>query len=248
MRRKFVFGVLLWASFSLAALSQQLPSFETAAVHLVSHPSPNENHSDVNLTDPRRFRAVNADMAELIEWAYEVRADRISGPPDLNSKILTFDIDATVPEQADKAQARLMLRQLLGERFGAVLHSLIKPTSGYLLVVDNGGPKLKPSELPHYAGIMAAGGSSAIRLTSPAVRMGSLSATISKNIEAPVVDQTHLDGLYDIDFSFSRMGPVDSDAPTVFDAVKKLGLRLDKAQISIESIVVDRVNFKPAAN
>jgi uncharacterized protein (TIGR03435 family) len=58
----------------------------------------------VTLADARRFRAVNAELSELIEWAYEVRADRISGPDDVHSKIFTYDIEAAVPEQADRAR------------------------------------------------------------------------------------------------------------------------------------------------
>src|SRR6185312_4006675 len=137
----------------------QLPSFKTASVNLVSHPSPNEGHSDVTLADARRFRAVNANLGELIEWAYEVRADRISGPDDLHSKIFTYDIEATVPAQTDKAQVRLMLRRLLADRFGVTLHSVTKPTKGYALVVGRDGSKLKSSALEHSPGVMSLGGS-----------------------------------------------------------------------------------------
>jgi uncharacterized protein (TIGR03435 family) len=153
-----------------------------------------------------------------------------------------------MPAEATDAQVKLMLQRLLAERFGAVLHSVTRTTGGYLLVVDDGGPKLKPSELPNYKGITAYGGSSSVRLISPAARMRALANSISTSIEAPVEDQTHLDGLYDIDFAFSRIGPVDSDTPTVFEALKQLGLRLNKAQIPIETIVVDRANFKPTEN
>jgi len=245
MWRRFACGILI--SCAWPAFCQQLPSFETAAVKLVSHPSPNENHSDVTLADARRFRAVNADLSELIEWAYEVRADHISGPDDVHSKIFTYDIDATVPEQADKAQARLMLRRLLTERFGVVLHSITKPTSGYSLAVDRGGTKLKPSALEHSAGVTSYGGSASAHLVSPAVRMGSLASALSRDLGVPVADQTHIDGLYVLDIQFSKFG-TDSDLPTVFDAVKGLGLRLDKAQIPGGSIVVEHANFKPGEN
>lgn len=244
MRFKFACGILI--GFALPALSQQLPSFETSAVHLVSHPSPNDNHSDVTLADPRRFRAVNADLSELIEWAYEVRADHISGPDDVHSKIFTYNIEATVPEQTDKVQARLMLRRLLADRFGVVLHSVTKPASGYSLVVDRGGPKLKPSALEHSPGVTSYGGSG-VHLVSPAVRMGSLASAFSRDLGVPVVDQTHIDGLYVLDIQFSKFG-TESELPTVFEAVKGLGLRLEKAEIPVESIIVDHANFKPSEN
>src|SRR3569833_750800 len=156
---RFLFGCGILISCALPAFSQQFPSFETAAVHLVSHPSPNEGHSDVTLADARRFRAVNADLSELIEWAYEVRGDRVSGLDDVHPKIFTYDIEATVPPQTDKPQVRLMVRRLLADRVGVALHSVTKPTSGYSLVVDRGGPKLKPSALEHSPGVTSYGGS-----------------------------------------------------------------------------------------
>jgi uncharacterized protein (TIGR03435 family) len=118
-----------------------------------------------------------------------------------------------------------------------------KPTSGFLLVTDRGGPKLKPSALEHSPGVTSTGG----HLTSSAVRMGSLASALSRDLGVPVVDQTHIDGLYVLDIRFSKLG-VDSEMPTVFEAVKGLGLRLDKAQIPVESIIVDHANFKPTEN
>ncbi len=245
MRFRVACGILI--SFALPTFSQQLPSFETAAVNLVSHPSPNEDRSTVTLADAHRFRAVNADLSELIEWAYEVRGDRISGPDDVHSKIFTYDIQATVPGQADKAQARLMLRRLLADRFGVVLHSVSKPTVGYALAVNRGGPKLQASSVERSEGVTSRGGSASVHLTSPAVRMSSLANALSRDLGVPVVDQTHIDGLYVLDIQFSKFG-TESELPTVFEAVKGLGLRLEKAEIPVETIVVDHANFKPGEN
>ena len=54
MWRRLACGIL--TGFALFG-AVELPSFETAAVHLVSHLSPNENRSAVTLADARRFRA-----------------------------------------------------------------------------------------------------------------------------------------------------------------------------------------------
>jgi uncharacterized protein (TIGR03435 family) len=82
---------------------------------------------------------------------------------------------------------------------------------------------------------------------SPAVRMSSLASALSRDLGVAVVDQTHIDGLYVLDIRFSKFGIV-SELPTVFDAVKGLGLRLDKAEIPVESFVVDHADFKPSEN
>jgi uncharacterized protein (TIGR03435 family) len=140
-----------------------------------------------------------------------------------------------------------MLRRLLGERFGVVLHPVTKPTSGYALGVDRGEPKLQASSLEHSEGVTSVGGSASVRLTSPAVRMSSLASALSRDLGVPVVDQTHVDGVYVLDIQFSKFG-TDSDLPTAFEAVKGLGLRLDTAQIPVETIVVDHATFKPGEN
>jgi uncharacterized protein (TIGR03435 family) len=71
---------------------------------------------------------------------------------------------------------------------------------------------------------------------------------LSLILETPVDDRTRLDGLYEIQTAFSKPGPNDTDAPTVFEAMKRLGLRLEKAKVPVEAIVVDHVNFNPTAN
>ncbi|HVW09326.1 MAG TPA: TIGR03435 family protein [Bryobacteraceae bacterium] len=246
MRFRLLCGFLT----GVALFGADLPSFDVASIRPGSHPVTKEGYSisGTKRSDATHFRAVNCDLGELIEEAYGVRADRISGPGDVHSHDVTFDINATMPAETTDAQVKLMLQHLLAERFGVVLHIVAKPTSGYSLVVDRGGPHLKTSELPNRKAITAYGGSTTLRLVSPAGSMANLADAISRNIQTPVVDHTHLDELYDINFQFSRPGPVDGDAPTVFEAVKPLGLRLDKAQIPVESVVVDHANFKPVEN
>ncbi|HVV46546.1 MAG TPA: TIGR03435 family protein [Bryobacteraceae bacterium] len=244
MRRSFACGILM----SFALWGADLPSFDVASVRPGSHPVTKEGYSfsSARRSDPTRFRALNCDLSELIEEAYGVRADRISGPDDVHSHAVTFDIDGTMPAETTDAQMKLMLRHLLAERFRVALHSVTTPKSGYSLVLDRGGPKLKPSALEHSPGVTSYGGSG-VHLISPAVRMDSLANALSRDLGVPVIDQTHIDGLYVLDIQFSKFG-TDSNLPTVFEAVKSLGLRLDKAEIPIESIIVDHANFKPTAN
>src|SRR5205823_2098698 len=56
-----------------------------------------------------------------------------------------FDVIAKVPAETTKQQSRLMLRNLLAERFGLVLHHSTKEAAIYALVVAKNGPKLKES-------------------------------------------------------------------------------------------------------
>ena len=242
---RFVWGILI--GFTLCAAD--LPSFDVASVRPGAHPMINGmTLSSHQRTDATHFRAVNCDLSELIEWAYEIRTDRVSGPDAVHSHETTFDINATMPAAASDAQARLMLQRLLAQRFALRLHSVMKPVNGYVLVVDRDGPKLRISKLPAGYGFSSHGGAGSVTAKSPDATMSQLATLISQSIDAPVRNDTGLDGVFDIQTEFSRLGPVETDAPTVFEAMKRLGLRLDKAEIPIETIVVDHANFKPGDN
>jgi len=226
-----------------ALVAADLPSFDIASVHPGSQLA-----SKVDRIDPTRFRAQNATLAELIEYAWRVPQDRISGPDDLKSADHTFDIDATMPAVTTDQQSRLMLRHLLADRFSLALHTIMAPKSGYALVVDEDGLKLRASTLPAAANIRVSQDQADARLRTPAAHMSQFAGILSLILDTPIEDRTHLDGLFQIETEFSRLGPNETDAPTVFDAMKRLGLRLEKAEVPVETIVVDHANFKPVAN
>ncbi len=232
-------GLLIGSAIAAAGL----PSFDIASVRPGSH-----SVSKVDRIDPTRFRAVSATVAELIEYAWRVPQDRISGPDDLKSAEYTFDIDASMPAATTDAESRLMLRRLLAGRFSLALHTAAAPKSGYALVVAEGGPRLKASALATAVGIKVSQDEADATLRTPAASMSQFAGILSVVLDSPIEDRTHLDGLFEIQTVFSKLGPNETDAPTVFDAMKRLGLRLERAEVPVETIVVDHANFKPAAN
>jgi uncharacterized protein (TIGR03435 family) len=75
--------------------------------------------------------------------AYNVKGYQITGPKWLDSE--RFDIVAKVPKGATKEEARVMLQNLLAERFKLSLHRETKELPVYGLVVGKNGSKLKES-------------------------------------------------------------------------------------------------------
>ena len=68
----------------------------------------------------------------------------ISGPAWISDgTTYSYAIDATIPPGTTKDQFRLMLQNLLAERFHLTLHHETQNRAGYELVVASGGPKLK---------------------------------------------------------------------------------------------------------
>ncbi len=75
--------------------------------------------------------------------AYDLREWQIIGPDRLDSS--RYDIQATLPSDADKAQLGMMLQSLLTERFGLEAHSETRRLRAYVLTIAKGGPRLTSS-------------------------------------------------------------------------------------------------------
>jgi uncharacterized protein (TIGR03435 family) len=61
-----------------------------------------------------------------------------------------------------------------------------------------------------------------------------------------VVDETGLTGKYSV--TIETWKNTDVPGGTVFDAVEKLGLKLEPRKVTVETVVVDQVSKTPTAN
>ncbi|MGA8340810.1 MAG: M56 family metallopeptidase [Candidatus Sulfotelmatobacter sp.] len=183
-------------------------------------------HKSVNGVDervgvmfsPRGFTARGATLQTIIQTAYGVQADLISGAPDWVSSE-KYDIDVTQPDSAveDAPQSsngigiqrlQLMLQALLADRFKLTLHRETKDLSVYELVLAEDGLKLQaakpgdtypngikgPDGHTSGAGMMKMG---AGELTDQGTTMASLVEQLSWQLDRSVVDKTGLTGKYD---------------------------------------------------
>jgi uncharacterized protein (TIGR03435 family) len=229
----------------------------------------------IPMADPGRIRLSNWALLDLIAAAYSVRASQVSGPAWLSDQ--SFDIEAKVPEGTPKETLNAMLQSLLEERFGLKVHRDTETKQGYALVVGKRGPKLKPAEPPpalpeglteeerraktreqtqaHLAAMQQRmrenrengtplGGFSTASWSS--VTIEELAAHLVRFAEAPVVDRTGLTGKYSVAIETWKSAEVPGG--TIFDAVEKLGLKLEAQKLTIETVVVDQVSKTPTAN
>jgi uncharacterized protein (TIGR03435 family) len=218
----------------------------------------------------------NWALLDLIAAAYSVRADQVSGPAWMSDQ--AFDIEAKLPAGAPKEAANAMLQSLLEDRFGLKVHRDTQTKQGFALVVGKNGPKLNPAEPPaapaeglteeerkakateqaqaNRAASMkrmqelrenvgpAPEGISRSRWES--VTTAELAAGLVGFAEAPVVDETGLTGKYSVVIETWTNADVPGGA--VFDAVQKLGLKLEPRKVTVETVVVDHVSKTPTAN
>jgi uncharacterized protein (TIGR03435 family) len=70
--------------------------------------------------DPLHVRGKRVTLFALIRTAYDVASDQISGPGWLQEE--HYDITAEVPKGSAKSDVKLMLQNLLADRFRLSLH------------------------------------------------------------------------------------------------------------------------------
>jgi uncharacterized protein (TIGR03435 family) len=124
------------------------PSFEVASIKPAAPPSDPHRmmvgmRGGPGTPDPGQITFSNVSLRNVLMQAYDVKDFQISGPSWLGSE--RYDITAKVPPGTTKEQFRLMLQNLLAERFQVSLHHETKELPMYALVVAKGGVKMKES-------------------------------------------------------------------------------------------------------
>lgn len=194
----------------------------------------------------------NQSLKNLIVLAYAVQPYQVTGPGWLESE--RFDITAKYPPGTKFADRWPMLRTLLEDRFHLTTRRETRDMSGYSLLVDKGGFKLKPAEPGE--GVTSGGSQGHIwTLNARRIQMSSLAWELADSLGEVVVDQTGLDGTYSFQLRWSVNDPNtvaanDADpAPSVFTALQEtLGLRLQHGKVPVPVILVDRIDHTPTEN
>lgn len=217
------------------------PQFEVASVkpHSSSGGSLNSR-----TRDPGLLSLTGMTVRGLIREAYGLKVYPLSRGPDALSTD-RYDVIAKFRPDASKEQRMLMLQALLAERFKLVVHYETKELPIYTLVVGKGGPKFRAVEDDGSAAEIGSGGGHQIQAHH--ISMKSLAATLQGSIGDTVVDATGLIGLYDINLDFNVDESKPDEGPTVFEAVQRVGLKLEARKGSVEVVVIDHVE-KPSAN
>jgi len=268
----------VWAILGVAASAQppaSQPSFLAADVH--EHALSGNIRSSGGVLRGERYELHNVSLLDLVYLAWAPEGDKIIGQPvwltnDRMDKVKGgpawldtdhFDVIAKAPAGTDKETVKVMLRGLLAQRFGVVVHPDQRPVPDYVLVA---GPRLRMKQ----AADSAEGGCKRQPRNDPSVPpwMGPVSytcrgITMTKFAEglwrmgddhfgSPIADKTGLDGGWDFDIAWTpRMyfNGVGSNGVSIAEALdKQLGLKLEARDTMVPVIVVDKANRRPTAN
>ncbi len=217
----------------------------------------------IRLTPGGRLVAQNASLRQLITAAWDVRDFQLfGGPPWMASG--RFDIEARAGGNPAPEQMSQMLQTVLADRFQLKVHREKKDLSIYRLTFAKGGSKLQPAKaectpmIPppttfDPATLRPCGGfnSNIGMMLGGAVSTAKFAATLSRILGRTVVDETALDGSYDISLHWTpddAPSPANSADPSFFTALQEqLGLRLESGRGPVEVLVVDQAE-KPSEN
>lgn len=266
---------------NVAIIRAQSPKkFEVASVRRAEIPSNAfgvpvfPTTGGVGTSSPGRITYRGTWLPPLIAEAFGVRTDQVTGPAWLTTE--RYDIVANIPPGATKDDFKLMLADLLRERFRLQFHmdSNIRPI--YVLRAGKNGPTLKPTERrvddadptvggvdaegcpivsPNYKGMVSRPLPGMMCWTARDVSSADLARHLEQRAGRPVVDETGLTGRYDFKIRYEVLGrggePVAAAdrAPSVFTAVEEqLGLKLEPSTQSFPALIIDSIEREPTEN
>ena len=246
-----LFGVILSALVFSSALAQT-PSTPTPELTFdVASIKKSQSLEPMGTIGPRpggRVVGINIPPRALIFWSYNIRPYQIAGPDWIGMD--RFDVEAKAAGDAPVDRLRAMMQTLLADRFHMAVHRETRDADGFALVRVR-SDRLGPSLVLGTADCLASFASSPRcnenrysqgNLTSVGMPSSFLAISISQALGAPVLDQTHLVGTFDVTLQWSpEMAPA-ADLPSIFTAVREqLGLKLERTRVPIEVLVIDRI-------
>jgi uncharacterized protein (TIGR03435 family) len=230
------------------------------AVATIRPSRPDESFSVV--VNGRRFSTTQTSLKDLINYAWMLHSNQITGGPAW-LETDKFDVIAETDgnDRLNQPAARKMVQQLLAERFHLTLHPGRKELSIYEIVSANEGPKLakSPGDSNGFGtlGIPMLG-----EMTVKNATMAEFANFLQRYVlDRPVLDASGVEGRYDFKLDWTAdetqfIGRADQipaasrdvEPPDLFTAVhEQLGLRLVPKKDLAPVLVVDRVE-KPTEN
>jgi len=262
-------GLIVVVAQAQETASPQAPSFEVASV---KQNLSTDGLSIVWFGDPDRVRETNVTVASLMQFAYRLKEGELVGGPDwINSD--KYDINAKISDvyveqfrqHTDRASEeqridtlRLMMQRLLADRFALTVSKQTEELPVLALTVAKDGPRLLPAS--GRFGMSSAGEG----LTMYGLGLDSLATELSRRLSRRVIDETRMNGKYDVSLSWRsdavEPGPLDiatgAQGTVIRDPLdvrisraleEQLGLKLESRRISLPVIHVENIK-RPSEN
>ena len=204
------------------------------------------------------IRATNVTLKLLIQMAYDIRPEQLSGGPGWTDSeeyiVIAKGPEGGPPRSAAEQNALTLkrLQTLLAERFRLALKREGNPASGYVLTVENNGHKMIAANDPGARQLRQVG---RWEIRAEGTEMSIFARFLSVHLRATVIDRTGLEGRYNFHLNWTPVPlpssiasldglPEDSLIPAVRE---QLGLRLERQKVTTDRYTIERAE-KPTEN
>jgi uncharacterized protein (TIGR03435 family) len=259
-----IFLVLLSIAVQGFSLEAQPLRFEAASIKVTHSIGKFTCTGGPNTPDPIRFTCPKATLTMLASVAYKTMFTQIVGPHWTNEDAYAYEVVATMPRSTSRDQFRVMLQNLLTDRFRLTVHKETRESKVYVLRVAERGAKMTHSvdspdaeKIDDPINMKRTESQTGWHLEAKRQTMEAFSRYLSIPTWAKVIDETELSGPFDFSIDFYPF-PELTAAPeaegsqsqiiTIFMAVKTLGLKLQPAKRPIEILVIDAADQTPTEN
>jgi uncharacterized protein (TIGR03435 family) len=212
----------------------------------------------IEITPGGRFSAVNVSLRALLKNAYGIRDFQVAQPPEwFDSQ--RYDVVAKAEGDVPADRMKLMLQNLLADRFQLKVHREPKEVQAYVLAIGKNGPKIQPAASDETGRVSRKGLGVIAGSKASIAQLAEALSDVALNghyiLDRPVLDRTGLSGVYDFVLTwtpepgqFSPGSTPDLSGPSLFTAVQEqLGLKLEIQKAQVEILVIDHVE-KASAN
>jgi len=281
--RSIVIATLFWCC-RVALAQAPSPEFEVASVRFAGSMSPGALPGVVSggpgTSDPTRIRYHEVPFVQLVMLAYGLNTEATL----INDGIVTpahwmrgnqYEIVANVEPGATSVQVRIMLQNLLADRFGLRVHREIQKFDGWEVLIGKDGPKLQPNASPdltrlsllqqapagngkdHFPQVPEGFAGMALHYQEGRAYLTGVGQSISDLLGLGYfrlfhyVDKTGLSDRYDFHllYGYPFGGyAADTSLPDLTGALGQLGLKVRAAKVSIDVLIIDSAKEMPTAN
>jgi uncharacterized protein (TIGR03435 family) len=259
--KALLFGFLVFSSGRLTGILSAQPTpeeperFEVASIR----PSDAKGGRPSFQSNPGGgVRALNVTLKLLIQMAYDIRPEQLSGGPgwtDSEEYTLIAKGPEGGPVLSEAAQRELMrkrLQALLSERFHLALKLASNPATGYVLTVAKKGHKMALATDTEAHRLRQVG---RWEIRAEGTEMSIFARFVSVHLRATVVDRTGLEGRFNFRLNWTPVPvpssiasldglPEDSLIPAVQE---QLGLTLERQKVATDRYTIERAE-KPTEN
>jgi len=207
-----------------------------------------------------RFATEGTTFVDVFKYAYSVHPDQLVGGPEwLRTEKFDILADPETEKRPSSDQMKIMVQQLLVERFHIAMHHEQKILSVYALVKTAETPKFTKSTADPN-GIPVVGYSPGGTLQVGNATMANFATFLQRFVlDRPAVDKTGIAGHFDLVLRWTpdsfrangKSGDSQEDAsapPNLFTAIKEqLALKLLPEKASTDVFVIDRAE-RPSEN